>query len=48
MEDAKTISPEDEELLFFTDDAEEAVAFLRRKTEGQFGLTRKPRKIFAE
>ncbi len=48
MEEAKTISPEDEELLFFTDDPEEAVEWLRKKTEGQFGLTRRPRRILAE
>jgi predicted Rossmann-fold nucleotide-binding protein len=48
MEEAQTISPEDEELLFFTDDPKEAVEFLRQKTEGQFGLRRVPRKIFME
>lgn len=48
MEEAQTISPEDEELLFFTDDPQEAVEFLRRKTDGQFGLRRVPRKIFME
>lgn len=48
MEEANTISTEDEELLFFTDDPQEAVEFLRSKTDGQFGLTRRPRKIFAE
>lgn len=48
MEEAKTISAEDEELLFFTDDPDEAIEFLRRKTDGQFGLVRKKRKILGE
>lgn len=48
MHEAKTISPQDEELLFFTDDPQEAVEWLRKKTDNQFGLRRRPRKIFAE
>lgn len=48
MEETKTISPEDEQLLFFTDDPEEAVEFIRKKTDGQFGLVRKKRIIFGE
>ena len=48
MEEADTISPEDEELLFFTDDPVEAVEWLRKKTEGQFGLVRKRRLILGE
>ncbi len=48
MESAKTISEKDEELLFFTDDPEEAVNFIRKKTDGQFGLRRKRRAILGE
>src|ERR1044071_6654399 len=41
MERAKTISTADESLLFFTDSPEEAVEFLRKKTDNQFGLRRR-------
>jgi uncharacterized protein (TIGR00730 family) len=48
MEEASTISKDDEELLFFTDSPEEAVEWLRKKTEGQFGLVRKRRAMLGE
>ncbi|BCX49044.1 hypothetical protein HAHE_29520 [Haloferula helveola] len=38
MAEAGTISPEDPELIFFTDDPEEAVAHLKRHAVRQFGL----------
>jgi uncharacterized protein (TIGR00730 family) len=41
MERMKTISTKDEELLFFTDSPEEAIKFLRAKTDNQFGLRRR-------
>lgn len=42
MADAGTISPDDPELIFFTDDVEEAKAHLQRHAVRQFGLVRKP------
>lgn len=49
MEANKTISKEDESLLFFTDSPEEAVEFIRKKTDNQFGLRKvKARAIFGE
>ncbi len=45
----KTISPNDTDLIFFTDSPEEAVAWLRKRTEKRFGLMRvKPSLFFAE
>lgn len=41
MAEAGTISPDDPELIFFTDDVEEAVAHLRRHAVRQFGLRQK-------
>lgn len=41
MERARTISKGDESLLFFTDSPEEAIDFLKRKTDNQFGLRRR-------
>lgn len=41
MAEAGTISPDDPDLIFFTDDVEEAVAHLRRHAVRQFGLRRK-------
>jgi len=41
MADEGTISPEDPELIFFTDDIEDAVAHLKRHAVRQFGLRRK-------
>jgi uncharacterized protein (TIGR00730 family) len=52
MADDGMISPEDPELIFFTDDVEEAKAHLQRHAVRQFGLSRKvrpqPMKIFGE
>lgn len=49
MESAKTISKKDEELLFVTDSPEEAIDWLEKKTENQFGLKRmKARAILGE
>lgn len=47
MAEAGTISPDDPELIFFTDDVDEAVAHLKRHAVRQFGLRRKrcPRSI---
>ncbi|MBK1882897.1 TIGR00730 family Rossman fold protein [Luteolibacter pohnpeiensis] len=47
MAEAGTISPGDPELIFFTDDIDEAVAHLQRHAVRQFGLRRKsvPRAI---
>jgi uncharacterized protein (TIGR00730 family) len=42
MADEGMISPEDPELIFFTDDVEDAVAHLQRHAVRQFGLRRKP------
>lgn len=41
MAEAGTISPDDPDLIFFTDDVEEAVAHLKRHAVRQFGLRRK-------
>ncbi len=41
MAEAGTISPDDPELIFFTDDVEEARAHLQRHAVRQFGLRRK-------
>ena len=41
MAEQGTISPDDPELIFFTDDIQEAVAHLRRHAVRQFGLRRK-------
>lgn len=47
MADEGTISPEDPDLIFFTDQVDEAMAHLQRHAVRQFGLRRKrvPRKI---
>jgi uncharacterized protein (TIGR00730 family) len=42
MADEGMISPEDPELIFFTDDIDDAVAHLQRHAVRQFGLRRKP------
>jgi uncharacterized protein (TIGR00730 family) len=41
MAEAGTISPEDPELIFFTDDPKEAVAHLQRHAVRQFGLRKR-------
>ncbi len=41
MADEGMISPEDPELIFFTDDVEDAVAHLQRHAVRQFGLRKK-------
>lgn len=41
MTEAGTISPEDPELIFFTDDPEDAVAHLKRHAVRQFGLRKR-------
>jgi len=41
METHKTISDTDDELLFFTDSPEEAITWLKQKTENQFGLRKR-------
>jgi uncharacterized protein (TIGR00730 family) len=41
MAEEGTISPDDPDLIFFTDDVEEAVAHLRRHAVRQFGLRQK-------
>jgi uncharacterized protein (TIGR00730 family) len=41
MAESGTISPDDPELIFFTDDIEEAAAHLQRHAVRQFGLRRK-------
>ena len=41
MAESGTISPDDPELIFFTDDVDEAVAHLQRHAVRQFGLRRK-------
>jgi uncharacterized protein (TIGR00730 family) len=41
MAEAGTISPDDPEMIFFTDDVEEAAAHLQRHAVRQFGLRRK-------
>ena len=52
MAEAGTISPDDPELIFFTDDVEEAKAHLQRHAVRQFGLVRKrapkPIRVFGE
>ncbi len=52
MADAGTISPGDPELIFFTDDPEEAIAHINRHAVRQFGLRkerhRKPKAILGE
>lgn len=52
MAEAGTISPEDPELIFFTDDVDEAIAHLKRHAVRQFGLRRrylpKPKPILGE
>jgi uncharacterized protein (TIGR00730 family) len=52
MAEAGTISPDDPELIFFTDDIEDAKAHLQRHAVRQFGLRRKrtpkPIKILGE
>jgi predicted Rossmann-fold nucleotide-binding protein len=47
MAEEGTISPEDPDLIFFTDDIEEAKAHLRRHAVRQFNLRRRqvPRSI---
>ncbi len=42
MAEAGTISPEDPDLIFFTDDIGDAVAHLQRHAVRQFGLRRRP------
>lgn len=42
MAEAGTISPEDPDLIFFTDDISEAMAHLQRHAVRQFGLRRRP------
>jgi predicted Rossmann-fold nucleotide-binding protein len=42
MADEGTIDPEDPELIFFTDEPEEAVAHLERHAVRQFNLRRQP------
>ena len=41
MAEAGTISPDDPDLIFFTDDIDEAIAHLKRHAVRQFGLRRK-------
>lgn len=41
MKDGKTISPEDIDLMLYTDSIEEAVAFIKEKTVEPFGLAYK-------
>ncbi len=52
MAESGTISPEDPELIFFTDDCDEAVAHLQRHAVRQFGLRKrhlpKPKSILGE
>ena len=52
MADEGMISPDDPELIFFTDDVEDAVAHLQRHAVRQFGLRRKrapkPIKVLGE
>lgn len=49
MKTEKTISPNDTDLIFFTDSPDEAVAWLRKRTEKRYGLMRvKPSLFFAE
>jgi len=52
MAKAGTISPEDPDLIFFTDDVEDAIAHLKRHAVRQFGLRRrrlpKPKPILGE
>ena len=52
MAEEGTISPDDPELIFFTDDIEDAVAHLQRHAVRQFGLRRKrtprPMRILGE
>lgn len=52
MADEGMISPDDPELIFFTDDVEEAVSHLKRHAVRQFGLRRKrlpkPAAVLAE
>lgn len=52
MADEGTISPDDPELIFFTDDVDEAVAHLKRHAVRQFGLRKKhipkPIKVLGE
>ncbi|MGD9419041.1 MAG: TIGR00730 family Rossman fold protein [Verrucomicrobiota bacterium JB025] len=52
MAEAGTISPDDPELIFFTDDVAEAMAHLQRHAVRQFGLRRKrgatPIKVLGE
>ncbi len=52
MAEAGTISPGDPELIFFTDDPDEAIAHLKRHAVRQFGLRRRripsPRSILGE
>lgn len=45
MAEEGTISPDDPELIFFTDDVEEAVAHLQRHAVRQFGLRRKKQPV---
>ncbi|MCH7227423.1 TIGR00730 family Rossman fold protein [Haloferula sp. A504] len=52
MAEAGTISPEDPDLIFFTDDVDEAAAHLKRHAVRQFGLRKRhlprPRSILGE
>jgi len=52
MAEAGTISPDDPELIFFTDDPEEAIAHIHRHAVRQFGLRKetlpKPKAILGE
>jgi len=41
MAEAGTISPQDPELIFFTDDPEDAIAHLERHAVRQFGLKKR-------
>jgi uncharacterized protein (TIGR00730 family) len=45
MEEEGTISPDDPELIFFTDDIADAVAHLQRHAVRQFGLRRKKQPV---
>ena len=48
MVDQKTISLKDPDLFIVTDSIDEAVEFIRQKTDGNFGLRLKPRILLGE
>jgi hypothetical protein len=48
MIEQKTISPEDDDLFLITNDVDEAVSYIKRKTETGFGLKYKPLKWLGE